>query len=89
MRMSRVLGWEAMKSSAEYLALSQRYRLAKLSTPEAALWDRLEIFEHSYFILSKTAQILTRFKATLKKTSRPPVLSHDKQYSRPSSPTTD
>jgi hypothetical protein len=51
-----------MKTSAEYLALSQRYRIAKLSTRDAAARDQLEIFERSYFILSQSAQILVRSK---------------------------
>jgi len=52
-----------MKTSAEYLALSQRYRIAKLSTRDAAARDQLEIFERSYFMLSQSVQILVRSKA--------------------------
>jgi hypothetical protein len=63
-RASRVrLDRKPMKTSAQYLALSQHYRIAKLSTRDAAVRDQLEIFERSYFILSQSAQILVRSKA--------------------------
>jgi hypothetical protein len=52
-----------MKTSTQYLALSQRYRIAKLKTQDSAARDQLEIFERCYFILSKSAQILVRSKA--------------------------
>jgi hypothetical protein len=52
-----------MKTSAQYLALSQHYRIAKLSTRDAAARDQLETFERSYLILSQSAQILVRSKA--------------------------
>ena len=39
-----------MKTAVEYLALSERYRIAKLSTHDAATQDQLEIFERSYFL---------------------------------------
>jgi hypothetical protein len=60
-----------MKTSAQYLALSQRYRIAKLSTRDAAARDQLEIFERSYFILSKSAQVLARSKAFRMRFSTP------------------
>lgn len=49
-----------MKSSAEYLALSERYRIAKLTTQDAATRDQLEVFERSYFLLARSAQVLAR-----------------------------
>jgi hypothetical protein len=49
-----------MSASAKYLELSERYRIAKLSTRDAAMRDQLEIFERSYFLLAKSAQVLAR-----------------------------
>ncbi len=59
-----------MKSSAEYLALAQRCRIAKLSTRDVAASDLFEAFERSYFTLSKSAQILLRFKASIRTSKR-------------------
>jgi hypothetical protein len=59
-----------MKTSAEYLALAQRYRIAKLSTRDIAERDQLEVFERSYFTLSKSAQILLRFKVSMRTSKR-------------------
>jgi hypothetical protein len=59
-----------MKTSAEYLALAQRYRIAKLSTRDAAARHQFEAFEHSYYVLSKSAQILLRFKASMRASMR-------------------
>ena len=70
-----------MKTSAEYLALAQRYRIAKLSTRDVAARDQLEAFERSYFALSKSAQILLRFKALMKRSAPSP--RHDAQQPPP------
>jgi hypothetical protein len=59
-----------MKTSAEYLAPAQRCRIAKLSTQDVAASDLFEAFERSYFTLSKSAQILLRFKASMRITKR-------------------
>lgn len=59
-----------MKTSAEYLALSQRYRIAKLSTRDVAERHQFEAFERSYYVLSKSAQILLRFKASMRASRR-------------------
>jgi hypothetical protein len=69
-----------MKTSAEYLALSQRYRIAKLSTRDAAERHQFEAFERSYYILSKSAQMLLRFKASMRASKRgAPSLRDDAQ----------
>jgi hypothetical protein len=52
-----------MRTSAEYLALSERYRIAKLRTQDAATRERFETFERSYFLLAKSAMVLARSKA--------------------------
>jgi len=52
-----------MRTSAEYLALSERYRIARLSTRDVATRDQLETFERSYFLLAKSALVLARSKA--------------------------
>jgi hypothetical protein len=52
-----------MKTPAEYLALSKRYRVAKLGTRDPATREQLETFERSYFLLAKSAQVLTRSNA--------------------------
>jgi len=39
-----------MRTAVEYLALSERYRIVKLSTHDVATQDQLEIFERSYFV---------------------------------------
>ena len=71
-RASRVrLDGKPMKTSAQYLAMSQRYRIAKLSTRDAAARDQLEILERSYFILSRSAQILLRSKVFRMRFSTP------------------
>ena len=49
-----------MKTAVEYLTLSERYRIAKLSTPDLATRDQLEIFDRSYFLLAQSAQVLAR-----------------------------
>ena len=49
-----------MSTSAAYLELSERYRIAKLSTRDAARRYQLEVFERSYFLLAKSAQVLAR-----------------------------
>ena len=55
-----------MKTAVEYLALSERYRIAKLSTHDVATRDQLEIFERSYFLLAQSAQVLARSNALQK-----------------------
>ena len=52
-----------MKTAVEYLALSERYRIAKLSTHDVATRDQLEIFERSYLLLAQSAQVLARSNA--------------------------
>jgi len=52
-----------MRTSAEYLALSERYRIAKLSARDTATQHQLEIFERSYFLLAKSALVLARSNA--------------------------
>ena len=52
-----------MRTAVEYLALSERYRIVKLSTHDVATQDQLEIFEHSYFLLGQTARLLARSNA--------------------------
>ena len=52
-----------MKTSAEYLALSELYRLAKLGAREAATRDQFETFERSYFLLAKGVQLVARSNA--------------------------
>jgi len=52
-----------MTTSAEYLELSERYRIAKLRTRDAATRCRLETFERSYFLLAKSAMVLARSNA--------------------------
>lgn len=52
-----------MRTSAEYLALSELYRIAKLSTRNAATRHQLETFERSYFLLAKGAMVLARSSA--------------------------
>ena len=64
-----------MKTSAQYLALSQHYRIAKLSTRDAAARDQLETFERSYFILSQSAQILVRSKVFRMRFSTPTAVA--------------
>ena len=54
----------------EYLALSERFRIAKLSTHDAAMQDQLEIFERSYFLLAQSAQVLARSNALKKALER-------------------
>jgi len=53
-----------MRTSAEYLALSEKYRIAKLSTRDADTHHWLETFERSYFLLAKSALVLARSKAS-------------------------
>jgi len=53
----------SMRTSSEYLALSERYRIAKLSARDAATQHQLDIFERSYFILAKSALLLVRSNA--------------------------
>lgn len=65
-----------MKTSAEYLALCQRYRILKLKRQDPLERDYLEALEDSYYTLSKSAQILTRFKAMLAGVKEPDVTSH-------------
>ena len=60
-----------MKTSAEYLALSQRYRILKLKRQDPVERDYLEAFEDTYYTLSKTAQVLTHFKAVLTGVRKP------------------
>lgn len=55
-----------MKTAVEYLALSEHYRIAKLSTHDAAKQDQLEIFERSYFLLAQSARVLARSNALKK-----------------------
>src|ERR1700760_3910955 len=62
-----------MKTSAEYLALCQRYRILKLKRQDPNERDYLQAFEDSYYILSKTAQVLTRFRAVLTGVRKPEV----------------
>ena len=52
-----------MKTSSEYLALSERFRLARLGTHDATMRDQLETFERSYFLLAKSAQLVARSNA--------------------------
>jgi hypothetical protein len=52
-----------MRTAAEYLALSELYRIAKLSTHDVATRDKLEIFERSYFLLAQSARLLARSNA--------------------------
>jgi hypothetical protein len=52
-----------MTTSAEYLELSERYRIAKLGTRDTATRHQLETFERSYFVLAKSVQVLARSKA--------------------------
>jgi hypothetical protein len=52
-----------MRTAVEYLALSERYRIAKLGTRDVATRDQLEIFERSYFLLAQSAQLLARSNA--------------------------
>jgi len=52
-----------MRTAVEYLPLSERYRIAKLSTHDVATQDQLEIFERSYFLLAQSAQLLARSNA--------------------------
>jgi hypothetical protein len=54
-----------MKTSAEYLVIAQRCRIAKLSASDAVARDYLETFERNYYVLSKSAQMLARLKASL------------------------
>jgi hypothetical protein len=60
-----------MKTSAEYLALSQRYRILKLKRQDPGERDLLEALEGSYYTLSKSAQVLTHFKAVLTGVRKP------------------
>ena len=53
-------------TAAEYLTISERYRIAKLNTHDVATRDQLEIFERSYFLLAKSAQLLARSNALKK-----------------------
>jgi len=66
-----------MKTSSEYLALCQRYRIAKLRRRDPIEREYLEAFENSYYTLSKSAQILTRFKAVLAAVRKPAATSQD------------
>jgi hypothetical protein len=69
-----------MKTSAEYLALCQRYRILKLKRQDSLERDYLEALEDSYYTLSKSAQALTRFKAMLAGMKEPDVtFYHDAQ----------
>ena len=52
-----------MTTSAEYLELSERYRIAKLNTRDPATRYQLETFERSYFLLAKSAMVLARSNA--------------------------
>ena len=52
-----------MSTPAEYLELSERYRIAKLNTRDAATRYQLETFERSYFLLAKSAMVLARSNA--------------------------
>jgi hypothetical protein len=47
-----------MRTAEEYLALSERYRIAKLRTRDVATRDQLEMFECSYFLLAQSTQLL-------------------------------
>ena len=49
-----------MKTPAEYLALSKRYRVAKLGTRDPATREQLETFERSYFLLAKSLPVSTK-----------------------------
>jgi hypothetical protein len=49
-----------MRTSAEYLALSERYRLARLNAKDAATRGQLEAFERSYSVLARSTQVLAR-----------------------------
>jgi len=60
-----------MKTSAEYLALSQRYRILKLKRQNTVERDFIEALEDSYYTLSKSAQVLTHFKAVLAGVRKP------------------
>ena len=60
------LGSFPMRTAVEYLTLSERYRIAKLSTHDAATQAQLEIFERSYFLLAQSAQVLARSNALKK-----------------------
>jgi hypothetical protein len=59
-----------MKTSAEYLALSERYRVARLNARDAATRDQLEVFERSYSILARSAQTLANSIAVQKALER-------------------
>jgi hypothetical protein len=52
-----------MMTSAEYLALSERYRLAKLNTRDPVARDQLETFERSYLVLARSLHVLARSNA--------------------------
>ena len=52
-----------MHSSAEYLALSERYRFAKLSARDPAERNQLEKFERSYLLLARSVLVLARSNA--------------------------
>ena len=59
-----------MKTSAEYMALSERYRLARLNAKDAATCDQLEIFERSYSVLARSTQVLAHSIAVQKALER-------------------
>jgi hypothetical protein len=65
-----------MKTSAQYLGLSQRYRILKLKRRDPTERDFLEALEDSYYSLSKTAQVLTHFKAVLTGVRKPKAIQH-------------
>jgi len=52
-----------MKTSVEYLALSKRYRTARLGTRDAVARHQLEALERSYFLLAEGTQLLARSNA--------------------------
>jgi hypothetical protein len=55
-----------MRTAIEYLTLSERYRIAKLSTRDVETRDQLEVFERSYFLLAQSAQVLAGSSVTKK-----------------------
>jgi hypothetical protein len=65
-----------MKTSAEYLALSQRYRILKLKWQNPLEREYLEALEASYYSLSKSAQVITHFKAVLTGVRKPDATFH-------------
>jgi hypothetical protein len=62
-----------MKTPAEYFALSERFRLAKLNERDPAARDQLEVFEKSYSNPARSTQTLARSIAVREELER-----HDK-----------